>query len=106
MGAHTRQSSHSDLPQVFGGEGAVAIPATYHLQPILPKLLLPRLVEKWKLADMVDKDVAQDRQLRVERRHLAILGPEGGAEAPQRRRRVELCDFPFDLLRDELALQV
>jgi len=39
----------------------VAIPATYHLQPILPKLFLPRLVEKWELADMVDKDVAQDR---------------------------------------------
>lgn len=84
----------------------MALSATYHLQPILPKLLLPRLVEKWKLADMVDKDVAQNRQLRVERRHLAILGSEGGAKAPQRRRRVELCDFPLDLLRYELALQV
>jgi hypothetical protein len=95
------------FPQVLvGGGRGVVISATYHLQPILPKILLPCLVEKWKLADMVDKDVAQNRQLRVERRYLAILGPEGGAEAPQRRRRVELCDFPLDLLRDELALQV
>ena len=78
----------------------------YHLQLILPKLLLLGLVEKGKLADMVDKDVSEDGQLGVERRHLPKVGLEGCAKPPQRRGGVELRDLPFDLLRDELAFQI
>lgn len=44
--------------------------ATYHLQLILPELLLPGLVEKGKVANMVDKDVTEDWKLRVEGRDL------------------------------------
>jgi hypothetical protein len=34
---------------------------TYHLQLVLPKLLLPRLVEEWEIPNMIDKDVPEDR---------------------------------------------
>lgn len=86
---------------ILGGEGLEE-----DLELVLPKLLLAGLVEEGELAHVVDEDVAQYRQLRVQGRHLAVLGLEGGAEAPQRRRRVELRDLPFDLLGDQLALEV
>ena len=79
---------------------------SYHLQFILPELLLAGLVEKGELAHMMDEDVPQDGQLRVEGGHLAVLGPEGCTESLQRGGRVELRDLPFRLLRDELALEV
>lgn len=62
---------------------------THHLQLVLPKLLLLGLVEKGKLADMVDKDVAEDGETGVERRDLANVGAEGRAESAQGCRRVE-----------------
>ena len=55
---------------------------------------------------MVDKDVAQKRKLRIERRDLAKLRPEGGAEAPQGGGRVELGYLPLDLFGDELTFEV
>jgi hypothetical protein len=33
---------------------------TYHLQFVLPKLLLLRLIKKRKLSNMVDKNVSKD----------------------------------------------
>ena len=33
---------------------------TYHLQFVLPELLLPGLIEERELPDMVDKDVSKD----------------------------------------------
>ncbi len=79
---------------------------TYHLQFVLPKLLLPRLIEKGKLADMMDEDVSQDGQLRVQGGDLAVFRLERSTKAAERCGRVELCYFPFDLLRDELPLQI
>jgi len=55
---------------------------------------------------MVDEDVPEDGQLRVEGGHLAILRFEGGAEPPERRGRVQLRDLPLNLLGDQLALQI
>lgn len=55
---------------------------------------------------MVDEDVPQNGQLRVQRRDLPKFGLERRAESPERRGGVELRNLPFDLLRDELALQV
>lgn len=39
--------------------------STNHLKLILPKLLLPRSVEKRKVADMMNEDVAQQGQLGI-----------------------------------------
>lgn len=80
--------------------------STYCLQLVLPELLLLRLVEKGKFADMVHKDVSKDWKLRIKRRHLAKVRLEGRAESAKGSRRVELRNFPPHLLRDELALEV
>lgn len=44
---------------------------TYNLQLILPKLLLARLVEKREIAHMVNKNIPQNRQFRINGRNLA-----------------------------------
>jgi hypothetical protein len=54
---------------------------TYHLQFVLPKLLLLGLVQEGEVAHMVDEDEAQQRELRVLGRNLAGVGAEGRAEA-------------------------
>jgi hypothetical protein len=46
---------------------------THDLKLILPKLLLSRLVQKWKVANMVDKDVPQNGELGFLGRHFALL---------------------------------
>lgn len=79
---------------------------THHLQLVLPEFLLAGLVEKRKLADMVDKDIAQERKFRVDRRDLANIRLEGSAEAAEGRGRVELGDLPFGLLSDQLPFEV
>lgn len=56
---------------------------THDLQLILPELLLMRLVQKWEIANMMHKDIPQNRQLGVNGRDFAKLGSEGGAEALQ-----------------------
>ena len=38
---------------------------TYHLQLVLPKLLLLRLVQEREIADVVYEDVAKDGEFRV-----------------------------------------
>ncbi len=55
---------------------------------------------------MVHEDVAQDRQVRIQRAYFAKVGFEGGAEALECRWGVQFGDFEFDLLGDQLALQV
>lgn len=54
----------------------------------------------------MDKDVSQNRQLRLLWGDLAVVRAEGCAEALEGRRRVELVNLPLDLLRDELSLEV
>ena len=44
---------------------------TYDLQLILPKLLLTRLVEEWKVAHMVNENIPQNGQFRIHGRNLA-----------------------------------
>ena len=80
--------------------------ATYHLQLVLPKFLLPSLIKEGEVTNMVDKYISQDGQIRFLGRDLALVRLEGGAEAPEGGGRVELVDLPFYLLRDELALEV
>lgn len=79
---------------------------TYHLQLVLPELLLLGLVQEWEVADMVNKDIPQDWQFRVNGRNLAIFRSEGRAKALQCRGRVQLGDLPSDLLRDEFPLEI
>lgn len=80
--------------------------ATYDLELVLPKLLLLRLIQKRKVADMLDEDVPQDGELGFLRRHFALLRLERRAEALQRRGGIELADLPFDLVGNEFSLQV
>ena len=79
------------------------IDRTYHLQLILPKLFLFRLVEERELADMVNKDVAEDGEAGIERRDFANVGPERCAESTEGCRGVEFGDFPFRLFAQELS---
>lgn len=76
------------------------------LEPVLPKLLLLSLVEKREIANMVDKDVSQNRQLGFLGRHFALFRLERRTEALQGRGGIELADLPLDLICDELPLQV
>ena len=75
------------------------------MQPVLPKFFLGA-VEEGEAADMVDEDEAQDGQLAVDRRHLAVRAPEGRAQVLQGGGRVELVDLKLDLPRDKFALQI
>lgn len=79
---------------------------THHLQLILPELLLVCLVEKWEVANMVDEDVPQDRQLRIHGRDLAVLRSKGRTESLQRGGGVQFENFAADLTGDELALEI
>jgi len=53
---------------------------TYHLQFILPELLLFRFVKEGELSNMVYENVSEDGKLGIKRRHLSIFGLEGSAE--------------------------
>lgn len=77
-----------------------------HLQLVLPKLLLPRLVEEREFAHMVYKDESEDREFGIVGGDLTQVGLEGGSEATEGGGRVQLADFPSYLLRDELSLEV
>lgn len=79
---------------------------TYHLQLILPKLLLARLVQKWEIAHMMHKNIPQNWQLRIDRRDLAELRFKRGAETVQGGGGVQLSDFIADLVTDEFALEI
>jgi hypothetical protein len=79
---------------------------TYHLQLVLPKLLLLGLVEEREVADMVDEYEAQQGELRVLGRNLASVGAKGRAEALQGGGGGEFCDFILCLPRDELTLEI
>lgn len=57
--------------------------STYHLKFILPKLLLPRGVEKRKVADMMDEDVAQQGQLGIFWCDFACIRSKGSAKTLQ-----------------------
>lgn len=54
---------------------------TYHLKLVLPKLLLPRFIEKWEISDMVNKDVTQDGQFGLLGRDFASFGSKWCAES-------------------------
>lgn len=88
------------------GSSLGGVAATYHLQLVLPKLLLAGLVEEGKVANMVNEDVAKDGQLGVEGRDFADVRLEGRAEALEGGGGVELRHLILDLLCDELALEV
>jgi hypothetical protein len=79
---------------------------TYHLQFVLPKLLLLGLVEKREVAHMVNEYEAQQRELRVLGSNLAGVGAEGRAKALEGGGRREFGDFILCLARDELALEI
>lgn len=55
---------------------------------------------------MVDEYVSKDGKLRLLRGDLALVRLEGSAKAPEGGGGVELADFPFYLLRDELPLEI
>ena len=74
----------------------------YHLKFVLPKLLFSCLVQKWKIPDMVHKDVAEDRQIRVHGSDFAILGSKGSTEALEGSRRSKLRDLVGYLMGYEL----
>jgi len=76
------------------------------LQLVLPELLLPRLVEEGKVADMVNEYVSKYGKLRFLWRYLAALRSKRCAEPLERRWGVEFVDLPLDLLGHQLALQV
>ena len=63
------------------------------LQLVLPEFLLAGLVQEGEVADMVDEDVAQDREFGVDE---AVQGGWG----------VEFGDFGADLVGDEFAFEV
>lgn len=95
------------LQAVLGGRDVLAGKGLEEdLQLVLPKLLLAGLVEEGKLAHMVHEDEAEDGQFGVVGSHFAKVGFEGGAEAAEGSRRVELINFPANLLADEFSLQV
>jgi hypothetical protein len=79
---------------------------THDLKLILPKLLLARLVKEREISNVMNKDIAQNRQFRVDGRNLAELRSKGGAEALQRSGGVELGNFFADLTGDKLALEI
>lgn len=56
----------------------------YSLQFVLPKLLLPRLVQEGEIADMVHKDISEQWQFRVLRLDLACIGFKRRTESLQR----------------------
>lgn len=89
-----------------GQQALLMLFATHNLQFVLPKLLLLGLIEKGKIANMVNKDVSQDGQLRVQGGDFANVGFERGAESLERGRRIELANLPFHLVREEFALEV
>lgn len=76
------------------------------LQLVLPEFLLAGLVQEGEVADMVDEDVAQDREFGVDGGDLSVFGFEGGAEAVQGGWGVEFGDFGADLVGDEFAFEV
>lgn len=80
--------------------------ATHHLELVLPKLLLLCLVEEGKVANMVNEDVSQDRELRIEGGNLAHVGLERRAKTLESGGRVEFRDLIPDLLGDEFSLEV
>jgi hypothetical protein len=82
------------------------VSCTYHLQLVLPKLLLLGLVEEGEVAHMVDEYEAQQGELRVLWGDLAGVGAEGRTEALEGGGRREFSDFILCLARDELALEV
>lgn len=61
---------------------------TYHLELVLPELLLLCLVEKREVAHMVDEDVPEDGEVGFEGGYFPKIGLEGGAESAQRSGRV------------------
>lgn len=101
VGSHV--SDYESFPLSVGRS---PVRMTYHLELVLPELLLLRLVEKWKVAHMVDEDVSEYREIRVERGYLSKIGLEGGAESAQGSRGVQLGDFTPNLLREELSLEI
>lgn len=62
------------------------------------------LVEEREVAHVMDEDVAQDGQVRVDRSNLAEFGLEGCTEAVEGRGGVQLVDFADDLAADQLTL--
>lgn len=55
---------------------------------------------------MVDKDVPQNRQLRINGCNFTEIGPEWSPEALKGSWRVEFRDFIADLTADKLAFKV
>jgi hypothetical protein len=56
---------------------------TYHLELVLPELLLLGLVEEWEFADMVDEDVPKDWKLRIKGGYLAEVRFERGTKSSE-----------------------
>lgn len=99
----TRNEVSQEFPATTDNQiGAI----TYHLQLILPKLLLAGLIEERELAHMVHKDVSQNRQFRINGGNFPKFRFEGSAEAVEGSRGVQLVDFVTYLTGDQLALQI
>ena len=78
----------------------------YHLQLVLPELLLSRSIQERKVADVMDEYEPKDGEVRVDRGHLAIVGSEGRSKPLQRRRRRQILDLMVHLLTHELAFEI
>lgn len=76
------------------------------LQLVLPKFLLAGLVQEREVADMVDEDVTENGEFRIDGGDFAVFGLEGGAEAVQGSWGVEFGDLGADLVGDEFAFEV
>lgn len=72
--------------------------ASYHLKLVLPKFLLPGLIQEWKVSYMMTEDISKYGKIRVNRSHFAVVGLEGSSESLESGRRRELGDFEDDLL--------
>lgn len=76
------------------------------MELILPELLLLGLVEKGEVSNMVNEDIAKDRQFRVDGGDLAKFRSKWGAKSLQCGGGVEFVDFAPHLESDEFALEV
>jgi hypothetical protein len=95
-----------DPPVSLSFSSGLFVLNTYNLQAILPELFFMGLIQERKFADMVNEDISQNREIRIQRRDLAILGPKGSTKSLQCRWRGELLDFIVRLIGYEFSFQI
>lgn len=86
--------------RIMGRSGA------HHLQLVLPKLLLLRLIQKREFSNMMHENISQDRQIRIQWGDFTKLRSKRRAESLEGGWGVELSDLEFDLLGNEFALEI